>query len=444
MAGAKSKMQGPEIISSASRILSSASPNQLVIRIQPEVASELGLREGQTIRSAVAEDGKSIQLFRENGSRTFLLNLDSHKGKNFLLRVVSTPQGLTLRSGGPENQPAVDPSLPKFTQPTQTAEGSRWVRLLAQNPSLQQTPLLHSGLNLVKEFEKRGVQLDKEATKFFSSKATEISTASIKTALYFSGVIGHVFDKRVNVRSGSRDLSVLVQALKGVAAGSADEDNMFDDLDSAIDYLDSNKLKSVISSRGGRQHYQFILPLQDFPSVEVTITQLPENMPTEPSGLAHLPSINQPPLSETYEELKSPTPATPSSMLDEVGIKNSSTEAEQTSLQRETDYEQKQERAGEQSEAGGKGGWSIDLDWNLGEDDRVSINAMTSGQNGLRVIIWINNPDTLTLARAFRGRLLSQINSLDFNTTSCEFLEGERPTTDPNESLEKTSFTIDA
>jgi hypothetical protein len=84
------------------------------------------------------------------------------------------------------------------------------------------------------------------------------------------------------------------------------------------------------------------------------------------------------------------------------------------------------------------------LDWNLGEDDRVSINAVASGQNGVRVIIWINNPDTLTLARAFRGRLLSQINSLDFNTTSCEFLEGERPTTNPNESLEKTSFTIDA
>jgi hypothetical protein len=444
MAGAKSKMQGPEIISSASRILSSASPNQLVIRIQPEVARELGLREGQTIRSAVAEDGKSIQLFRENGSRTFLLNLDTHKGQNFLLRVVSTPQGLTLRSGGPENQPAVDPSLPKFTQPTQTAEGSRWVRLLAQNPSLQQTPLLHSGLNLVKEFEKRGVQLDKEATRFFSSKAIEISTASIKTALYFSGVIGHVFDKRVNVRSSGRDLSVLVQALKGVAAGSADEDNMLDDLDSALDYLDSNKLKSVISSRGGRQHYQFILPLQDFSSVEVTITQLPENMPTEPSGLIHPPSINQPPLLETYEELKAPTPAAPSSTPDEAGFKSSSAESEQRSLQREADYEQKQERPGEQFVADGRGGWSIDLDWNLGEDDRVSISAVTSDQKGVSIIIWINNPETLTLARAFKGRLLSQINSLDFNTTSFEFLEGERPTTNPNESLEKTSFTIDA
>jgi hypothetical protein len=131
-------------------------------------------------------------------------------------------------------------------------------------------------------------------------------------------------------------------------------------------------------------------------------------------------------------------------MPDEAGFKNSSTEAEQRSVQREADYEQKQERAGEQTEAGGGGGWSIDLDWKLGKDDRVSINAVTSGQNGVRVIIWINNSDTLTLARAFRGRLLSQINSLDFNTTSCEFLEGERPTTNPNESLEKTSFTIDA
>ena len=74
----------------------------------------------------------------------------------------------------------------------------------------------------------------------------------------------------------------------------------------------------------------------------------------------------------------------------------------------------------------------------------MSISAVTSDQKGVSIIIWINNPETLTLARAFKGRLLSQINSLDFNTTSFEFLEGERPTTNPNESLEKTSFTIDA
>ena len=439
-------MQGPEIISSAARILSSASPSQLIIRIQPEVASQLGLREGQTIRSAVAEDGKSIQLFRENISRTFVLNLGAFKGQNLPLRLVASPQGLTLRIDSAESQAPDMQSSPKTYQPTQSSESSRWVRLFNQNPSLQQSPLLHSGLSLVKEFEKRGLRLDKETAKFFASKAAEISAGSIKSALYFSGVVGKAFDRRSTLRIGNKDLSTLLQGLKETAATGIGDGSTLDELDSALDYLDNNKLKSLVSQRCGQQCFQFFLPLEGLPSVEVTITQLGSDNYAAVDEPTHLQGLSQPTPAVTYEDLRSHIADKTASTSEQGVFIDTEFEADQNSARSDKNSEGRSQReADEESDRSNtKGGWSVDLDWHFGEDDRVSINAVTNAQNKVNLMFWITNEETLALAKAFQSRLLSQISSLNFETASCEFIEGERPLNNPGGTLGKTSFTLEA
>ena len=58
-------MYGPENINLLSRAPSADLPDQLMIKISPSISKELGLREGQTVRGAVSENGQSITLGKE-------------------------------------------------------------------------------------------------------------------------------------------------------------------------------------------------------------------------------------------------------------------------------------------------------------------------------------------------------------------------------------------
>ena len=176
------RMQGTENISSATRVVSSVSPSQLVIRIKPEVANELGLREGQTVRSAVSEDGKSIQLFRESSSKTLSMPLGAFRGQDIQLRLVKTSQGLTLQSSNvAQNSTQVE------SQSTQNAnnyhaKNAKWAQLISQNPSFQQAAILQSGAGLLTAFLKRGLKLGKNAEVLSGLRLEEVSAKSIKAA----------------------------------------------------------------------------------------------------------------------------------------------------------------------------------------------------------------------------------------------------------------------
>lgn len=441
-------MQGPEIISSAARVLSSVSPTQLVIRIQPEVASELGLREGQTIRSAVADDGKSIQLFQENTTRTFVLNLDAFRGQAFPLRLVTSEQGPTLRNNIAATTPSpAGPSTPETPSAAQATESSRWVRLFSQNPQLQQTPLLHSGIGLLKEFDKRGLRLDREAAQLLDAKAAQISPGIVKSALYFSGVLGRVFDRRAQARVGGRDFLSLLRELKVTPPGSRGKDVSLNEVDAALDYLESNKLRALIDNRSGQCCYRFFIPLQDLPSVAVTLTQVKADAPSEGEGPMQPPGAHAAGIPMTYDELRHAGADKPQQGL-EHGLQGEmkSDQDRDASGGGDGDGDEQVDRNESEGESGhaAREGWSVDLDWYLAENDRVSINAVTEAYNQVSLMFWISNETTLKLAKAFQSRLISQIKGLNFAVATCEFIQGERPIASARESLEKSSFKVDA
>jgi len=438
-------MQGPEIISSAARVLSSVSPTQLVIRIQPEVASELGLREGQTIRSAVAEDGKSIQLFRENTTRTFALNLGAFRGQSFPLRLVPSAQGLTLRSEVSVNVPSTGQPAPETPAAAQTTESNRWVRLFSQNPQLQQTPLLHSGLSLLKEFDRRGLRLDRETAQLLDSRAGMISPGMIKSALYFSGVLGRVFDRRGQARLGGRDVLSLLRELKVTAPGNPEQDSSPQEVDAALDYLEGNKLQTLIDNRSGQACYRFFIPLQDMPSVAVTLTQVKADGPSEAEGAQQPVGSYSATAAITYDELRQAGGEKPQQSAEHGFQGEAKSDRDRDDSGGNGGGEQADQHESEgTSEHAARQGWSIDLDWHLADNDRVSINAVTGTQNQVSLIFWISNEATLKLAKAFQSRLIAQIKGLNFAAASCEFIQGERPPVSARESIEKSSFRVDA
>ena len=436
-------MQGPEIISSGARVLSTVSPTQLVIRIQPEVASELGLREGQTIRSAVADDGKSIQLFQENMTRTFVLNLDAFRGQAFRLRLVTSEQGPTLTNNMAATTPPAGQSTPETPSAAQATESSRWVRLFSQNPQLQQTPLLHSGISLLKEFDKRGLRFDREAAQLLDAKAAQISPGLVKSALYFSGVLGRVFDRRAQARVGGRDFLSLLRELKVTPPGSRGQDVSLKEVDAALDYLESNKLRALIDNRSGHCCYRFFIPLQDLPSVAVTLTQVKADAPSEAEGPMQPPGAYAAGIPMTYDELRHAGADKPQQGV-EHGLQGEMKSDQDCDASGGGDEQvDRNESEGESGHAA-RQGWSVDLDWYLAENDRVSINAVTEAYNQVSLMFWISNETTLKLAKAFQSRLISQIKGLNFAVATCEFIQGERPIASARESLEKSSFRVDA
>jgi hypothetical protein len=439
------EVQGPEIISSAARVLSSVSPTQLVIRIQPEVASELGLREGQTIRSAVADDGKSIQLFQENTTRTFVLNLEAFRGQAFPLRLVTSEQGPTLRNNIAATIPPAGQSTPETPSAAQATESSRWVRLFSQNPQLQQTPLLHSGISLLKEFDKRGLRLDREAAQLLDAKAAQISPGLVKSALYFSGVLGRVFDRRAQARIGGRDFLSLLRELKVTSPGSREQDFSLKEVDAALDYLDSNKLQALIDNRSGQCCFRFFIPLQDLPSVAVTLKQVKADAPSGGEGPMQPPSAHAAGITMTYDELRQTGAEKPQQGV-EHGLQGEMKSDQDRYASGGGDGDEQVDRNESEGESGhaARQGWSVDLDWYLAENDRVSINAVTEAKNQVSLMFWISNETTLKLAKAFQGRLISQIKGLNFAVATCEFVQGERPIASARDSLEKSSFRVDA
>ena len=450
-------MQGTEHISSAVRVISSISPSQLVIRIKPEVANELGLREGQTVRSAVSEDGKSIQLFGETSSKTLPIPLGALKGQNIQFRLAQTPQGLMLQSGKiAENADHL--SAQKRTG--HVADNAKWVQLLSQNPSLQQAALLHSGASLLKAFLKKGFNLGKNADVLSGLKREDLSAKSIKAAFDFSGVLGKLQNKRAGSRSESRSLVNLLNDLKAIESQEDSPSTLVEDIEASIRYLSNSKLKSLINKQQGLQSFQFFIPLQGLPSVEVKINELNEifrkSVKDEPT-----PSSMQSQSSFTYEDPRLMTTER-AQHVDSFGresdgaLKGEADQAENgenneqessDSLDRESessnDEAEREEKYNSHNMLTVKGDWSLDLDWHLDEGDSISIHAISRKKKALALTFWISSEQTMSLAKEHQGRLLSQISSLSFGSATCQFIEGVRPANHISSQGDKSSFSVE-
>ena len=293
-------MQGTENISSATRVVSSVSPSQLVIRIKPEVANELGLREGQTVRSAVSEDGKSIQLFGESSSKTLSMPLGAFRGQDIQLRLVKTSQGLTLQSGN------IVRSQPKLSHKVLIMPIIITLRM-QNGHSFYRKSFISASCNIaiwrwsVNSISQERIKLGKNAELLSGLRLEEVSAKSIKAAFDFSGVLGKFQNKRAGSRSESGTIVSLLNELKALESQEESQGTLVEDIEASIRYLSNSKLKSLINKQKGLQSFQFFIPLRGLPSVEVKINELSQL--SRPSGNDETnPSLNQPQSSFTYED----------------------------------------------------------------------------------------------------------------------------------------------
>ena len=81
-------MYGPENINLLSRAPSADLPDQLMIKISPSISKELGLREGQTVRGAVSENGQSITLGTGADAQSYSANLSAFKGQTHFFQLL--------------------------------------------------------------------------------------------------------------------------------------------------------------------------------------------------------------------------------------------------------------------------------------------------------------------------------------------------------------------
>jgi len=80
-------MYGLENISSIMRIISADVPDQLMIKVLPSVARDLGLKEGQIIQGTISEKGNSIKFSNNSSEISYALNLTNLKGQKFNFNV---------------------------------------------------------------------------------------------------------------------------------------------------------------------------------------------------------------------------------------------------------------------------------------------------------------------------------------------------------------------
>ena len=390
-------MQGTENISSATRVVSSVSPSQLVIRIKPEVANELGLRKGQTVRSAVSEDGKSIQLFSESSSRTLSMPLGAFRGQDIQLRLVKTSQGLTLQSGNIAQNAAQVESQSTQNANNYHAQNAKWAQLLSQNPSFQQAAILQSGAGLLTAFLKRGLKLGKNAEVLSGLRLEEVSAKSIKAAFDFSGVLGKFQNKRAGSRSESGTILSLLYELKALESQEESQATLVEDIEASIRYLSNSKLKSLINKQKGLQSFQFFIPLRGLPSVEVKINELSQ-MPRPSGNDESNPPLIQPQSSFTYEDPRLTLTEKAQDADSFGGDSEEAVKGEQINLRGENNEKDSTDGPEEDLESLNDDaereetqnsvtyslkGLVLDLDWHLDEGGNISIHAISRKNRAL-------------------------------------------------------------
>ena len=138
-------MYGLENISSIMRLVSADVPDQLMIKVLPSVARDLGLKEGQIIQGTISEKGNSIKFSNNTSEISYSLNLTNLKGQKFNFNVDNNNNEFILKSSIKNHVSGINEGVNDETK--LVSDYSRWARLFQQNPILQQVALLASGGN---------------------------------------------------------------------------------------------------------------------------------------------------------------------------------------------------------------------------------------------------------------------------------------------------------
>lgn len=249
------------------------------VRLSTEQGRALGLRNEQTVRGVVDANGTTITLSTDYASQSMAVLARGQPYAELFFRSWLTAHGFILKpipssaaaaaaaaAASKDNKPppvatALSPSpamAPRAAYLYQTQTPLGVLSAFAQPQALRQ--LITQAL---------GSAAQPDDTEPLWQSRQHLSATSIQSALHSSGVLGS------GSASGMITLRIMLEQLKKrIEDTQARQLNIeTDDIDDAIDYLDSAQLQSIVKQETQEAFYRFPLLLNDSPPAEVIIHQ---------------------------------------------------------------------------------------------------------------------------------------------------------------------------
>lgn len=431
-------MQGPENITSLARVSSIDLPDQLTIKISSPVSRELGLREGQFVRGAVAEDGQSITFGSGSDAQSYSAALSPFKGQKYSFQFLKNTKGMFLKADSAEkNSPKPSESTGKQNSVTQGSP-SRLSMLLSQSNSYRHISILNSGARLAEVLEKRTGGIGKNLSDIVSMKASSISAQNVKDSLAVSGLLGSLVSSKSPKLAGVKELAQELRILKKDASARGQNlGTLQEDIDSSIDYLDSNKISLLQAKAPKTQGYRFLMTFGDFPSVEVILKELEEVESNFSSEEAYSPQRTTESKVTSYQSILNDAEISES-------LEENSTDAEMDD--RETadrNTPEDDEKRNTNSDSPVKSSRQIELDFQFSETDKIAIKMSLNDRLQANAVLWASNKATLNWAISNQDLLSMSLSKIGVDLDACQFLEGERPARADDRAIAKNNFVVE-
>ena len=432
-------MYGLENISSIMRIISADVPDQLMIKVLPSVARDLGLKEGQIIQGTISEKGNSIKFSNNSSEISYALNLTNLKGQKFNFNVDNKNNEFILKSSI-KNHVGINEGINDETK--LVSDYSRWARLFQQNPILQQVALLASGGKLIDAMYKNGYKPGSGIEDFLEEKSGSTNIDKVKKSIDMSGLIGTLLSKENLGLSNKQPLIRSIKEFKSFILNSGkNSSELINEIDIAIDYLDSNKLKRYISKKNGFNYYKFFIPIDKVSSAQIVLSEI-ESTLLENENFSRNSHTS---LSDTLTYSNSKSSETDlNHKRPELNTFSGKDGSNGNSDERDTEGKNSDRHTGDNQGSNiGKRDWAVELDWSFSPSDKISMRAEIRKKVGMSLTFWINNVNTYSFAKAHQNELVKKIERLDLPLVSCNILPSLKPVDIKQSPAAKSNFMVD-
>ena len=432
-------MYGLENISSIMRIISADVPDQLMIKVLPSVARDLGLKEGQIIQGTISEKGNSIKFSNNSSEISYALNLTNLKGQKFNFNVDNKNNEFILKSSI-KNHVGINEGINDETK--LVSDYSRWARLFQQNPILQQVALLASAGKLIDAMYKNGYKPGSGIEDFLEEKSGSTNIDKVKKSIDMSGLIGTLLSKENLGLSNKQPLIRSIKEFKSFILNSGkNSSELINEIDIAIDYLDSNKLKRYISKKNGFNYYKFFIPIDKVSSAQIVLSEI-ESTLLENENFSRNSHTS---LSDTLTYSNSKSPETDlNHKRPELNTFSGKDGSNGNSDERDTEGKNSDRHTGDNQGSNiRKRDWAVELDWSFSPSDKISMRAEIRKKVGMSLTFWINNANTYGFAKAHQNELVKKIERLDLPLVSCNILPSLKPADIKQSPAAKSNFMVD-
>ena len=433
-------MYGLENISSIMRLVSADVPDQLMIKVLPSVARDLGLKEGQIIQGTISEKGNSIKFSNNTSEISYSLNLTNLKGQKFNFNVDNNNNEFILKSSIKNHVSGINEGVNDETK--LVSDYSRWARLFQQNPILQQVALLASGGKLINAMYKNGYKPGSEIENFLEEKSGSTTIDKVKKSIDMSGLIGTLLSKENLGLSNKQPLIRSIREFKSFILNSGENSSeLITEIDIAIDYLDGNKLKRYISKKNGFNYYKFFIPIDKVSSAQIIFSEI-ESTLLENENFSRNSHTS---LSDTLTYSNSKSPETDlNHKRPELNTFSDKDGSNGNSDERDTEGKNSDRNASDNQGSNiRKRDWAVELDWSFSPSDKISMRAEIRKKVGMSLTFWINNMNTYSFAKAHQNELVKKIEGLDLPLVSCNILPTLRPVDIKQSPAAKSNFMVD-